>query len=364
MATPKTICLLVHSVDTKQGGGRLAEGFISHMRAEGFNIHALTTLPQGVNAEDAVLSTNPITLIRNASKIRRAMAKADLVHAMDVFPYGIVAAVLNIGLRKPLIIGVIGSASLQPLYRPILAALSRWAYRQADLLTATSFYMARQVHKKMPELKMEVIFPAIDYRYFAERTSSYQLENKRPFVLSVAKVKPRKGLDVSLPAFAQVAAKIPELDYVIVGSCDGEYCREIHQLVKTLGIESRVIFKQKISDEELIALYRGASLFLLLPQNVGNDVEGFGLVFVEAAAFGLPVIGARESGAEDALVDTENGYLVDPHDVDGAATRMLQILEDPALRERFAERSVEFAKEDDWGVIIKKHRALYDTLLK
>lgn len=355
--------MLTHSLDTKRGGGRLASGLVKHLREqEGFKVTVLTTLSSGNSLEESILFSNPIKLLFSYWRVRRILSTCDIVQALDVFPYGILAVVASIGLRKKIVITAIGSSSIQPLDRPVPLFLSKMAYRRADAVTAISSYVARAITTKVPELPIQVIIPGIEYEYFTGKSGSVSTR-ERPYILSVAKVKPRKGLHISLRAFEVAARVFPELEYVIVGVCEGSYALEIQALVRELSIEDRVVFMQGISDEELVSLYREAELFMLLPQNDDNDVEGFGLVFVEAAAFGLPVIGAKESGAEDAVLDGENGYLVDPLDFESAGEHIVRIMNDRSLRERFEKRSVEFAEACDWKNIIKRYSALYELLL-
>ena len=82
------------------------------------------------------------------------------------------------------------------------------------------------------------------------------------------------------------------------------------------------------------------------------------------SSFGLPVIGARESGSEDALLDGKNGYLVGPTDVDAAAEKMVEIVSTPALRAALSRESIAFAKRCDWKIIIKEYSDLYELLFR
>ncbi len=355
--------MLTYSLDEKRGGGRFVQGILNELRVdERVTVEVLTSLPSNAPDEDACLPPNIFGLLVNLPKIRRKMRHADVVHAIDLFPFGFIAVFASMGLRKKILLTAIGSASVQPLYRTGLSLLSKYVYRRANITTAISGYVARLIRTKVPNLPVRVIIPGIAYHYFASRTTETVHKPARPFILSVAKVKPRKGLEVSLRAFAHVARVRSDMDYLIVGVCEGQYFIEIKELTARLGITERVQFLERISDEELVRLYRTAELFLLLPQNVDNDIEGFGLVFVEAAAFGLPVIGTLESGAEDAVLDGKNGYLVPPTDSDQAAEKMLAIIENPELRERLSRASVAFAKACDWKNKITEYSELYELL--
>ncbi|MDP2812796.1 MAG: glycosyltransferase, partial [bacterium] len=159
-------------------------------------------------------------------------------------------------------------------------------------------------------------------------------------------------------------SKYLDLKYIIIGSGRGQYYRKLLGLIKELNLIDKVIFKENVSDQELVSFYKNAELFILLPQNVDYDIEGFGLVFVEAAAFGLPLIGALESGAIDAMLDGQNGFLVSPQDTKQATQKMMLILDDVQLKNSFKNKSVEFAKSLDWSIIIKKYTKIYELLFK
>jgi glycosyltransferase involved in cell wall biosynthesis len=355
------ICLLVHSLDPSRGGGRFALGLSEHLRSEGYQVRVLTTLSAGASPEDALLGPGLVGVISNFYKIREAIRDCDIVHALDPLPYGLLAIVAGVGLKKKRVITAVGSGAVRPLYRLGVASVVRWVYRSMHVRTAISHYVVREIQKKAEALNFLVIVPGIDTSVF-DRGATPAYPHPRPYILSVAKVKPRKGVHVALEAFAEVAKVVDAVDYINVGVCEGAYAERIKGSVQELGIESRVLFKERVSDDELKALYRGARAFILLPQDDDHDIEGFGLVYVEAAAFGLPVIGTHNSGAEDALMDGVNGYLIESHDASTAAVRLRSILEDEALRRRLSEASVAFAETLDWKNIVKQYSALYQAL--
>jgi phosphatidylinositol alpha-1,6-mannosyltransferase len=152
-----------------------------------------------------------------------------------------------------------------------------------------------------------------------------------PSVVSVGRLIPRKGFDRLLPAFARVANEREAL-LEIVG--DGPQRAELEALAARLGIRERVRFLGAIDDPALYDAYARAWCFAMPNRREGYDVEGFGLVFLEAAVAGLPSIGGRGSGAEDAIDDGATGFLVDGNDVDAIAG---------ALRRLLGEREATFA---------------------
>jgi glycosyltransferase involved in cell wall biosynthesis len=155
---------------------------------------------------------------------------------------------------------------------------------------------------------------------------------------------------------------MPDLHYVIVGQGDGAYRQAMLDYIDQHNLASAVTVLQHIEDRDLAQLYAQAELFLLLPQNIDFDIEGFGLVYVEAACFGLPVIGSDHSGAVDALRHEFNGYLVDPTDTEEAVSRAVAILRDPILRQQLSQHSLEFSHELDWQQIRQRYVEVYTAL--
>jgi len=367
------ICFLTHNVDSKNGGGRFSLEFIQHLQASELapEIVLLTTAASGYQGEQPILCPNKIKLFLSLPKLRKIFKQCDIAHAFDGWPYGVVAALAHFGLKNKLIITAVGTGSLQPLHNwraPVL----RWAYRQANTLVAISSYTAREIKQQVSKVDIKIVPLGINFEYFASMEYKYLssvlkldlTKNYQLYILSVGRLKPRKGYDVSLRVFARLAADYPDLRYVIIGSgLGGDYHRRLQQLAVELRIADEVIFKENVSDDELAAWYRQAELFLLLPQNVNYDVEGFGLVFLEAAAFGLPVIGASNSGAEDAIWDGQNGFLVKPDDVSAVTARAEEILDNRTLRQKFSANSLIFAKKMSWEHTISEYVELYKTLL-
>ncbi|PIR92501.1 hypothetical protein COU01_01445 [Candidatus Falkowbacteria bacterium CG10_big_fil_rev_8_21_14_0_10_44_15] len=361
------ICFLTHNVDIKNGTGRLTFEFIAQLKKAlpQAGVLILTTVGSSYEGERVILYPNKIKLLVSLPKLRKIFERYDIIHAFDGWPYGVISALAHLGLKNKLVITAIGSGSLQPLYRWPTGIL-KWAYRQANALVAISSYTAREIKKKAPIVNIKVIPLGINCEYFfVQGNDEKHLEDIKtfqPYLLSVGRLKPRKGYHVSLRVFAALTAQHPTLRYVIIGSGRGGYYSELQKIIAELGIANKVLFKENVSDEELAFWYRQAELFMLLPQNINYDVEGFGLVFLEAAAFGLPVIGAADSGAEDAVWDGQNGFLVKPTNIAAAAARVQEILNNQELRQKLSVNSMLFAKKMSWGHTIDSYLKLYQSL--
>jgi glycosyltransferase involved in cell wall biosynthesis len=124
-----------------------------------------------------------------------------------------------------------------------------------------------------------------------------------------------------------------------------------------------VQFLGTVDSSRLDQLYREATVFLLLSQDVDLRFEGFGLVFLEAGAYGLPVVGSRCGGIPDAVIDGETGYLVDPADAEAAGRAMIRLTEDPALSLRLGQAGRARAERLTWDRFAEEQWAEYQKVL-
>jgi len=150
-------------------------------------------------------------------------------------------------------------------------------------------------------------------------------------VIGVGGIKPRKGYHISLRAFGILQKRFPGARFIIAGGGLGNrYHRELGEIIRREGIRN-VEFKGALTWEQLDPEYRSASMLVMTSQDEGDHFEGFVFVFLEAGAYGLPVIGARSGGIPDAVVDGGTGFLLRPDDVAGIAQAMIRLAENPKL---------------------------------
>ncbi|HKU38099.1 MAG TPA: glycosyltransferase family 4 protein [Polyangiales bacterium] len=150
-------------------------------------------------------------------------------------------------------------------------------------------------------------------------------------LLSVARLVPRKGIDNVLQALPAVLARVPNLTYAVIG--EGPDLARLTALAAQLGVSERVRFLQGVPGD-LVEYYNACDLFVMPAREEPGDVEGFGIVYLEANACEKPVIGARAGGVIDAVADGESGLLVPQNDVPALAAAITSLLTD---RERAAD---------------------------
>jgi phosphatidyl-myo-inositol dimannoside synthase len=248
----------------------------------------------------------------------------------------------------------------------LVARVGWWATRQRDralrrasrvLANSRATAALAEARGARPE-RVRVIPQAIDPSRLplpdaplAERARA--AAGGRPFVLSVGRLAARKGFDLGIRAFAAVAARRPELAYVLVG--EGPEEARLRALAGGLGIADRVAFLGPADDELKLALFAGCELFMMPNRELPQDVEGFGIVFLEAARYGKPVIGGANGGVPDAVLHEETGLLVDTtRDESEVAAALERLLADPALARRLGEAGQRRAlRELTWQTVAR-----------
>ncbi len=146
------------------------------------------------------------------------------------------------------------------------------------------------------------------------------------WLVTVARLTPHKGFDTALRALAALGPGYEDVRYLAIGSGGQE--RELRRLAEDLGLSERFHLLQGVGDADLPVLYNVGTVYLGLSRVIGQQVEGFGISLIEASASGLPVIGGRSGGVEDAVREGETGLLVDPEDVGAVAVLVRGLLTD------------------------------------
>jgi glycosyltransferase involved in cell wall biosynthesis len=176
-------------------------------------------------------------------------------------------------------------------------------------------------------------------------------------------VKPRKGYHISLPAFAALQRRFPGAVYRIAGPPpEGAYRKQLEEIIRRENIRG-VEFLGTVDSDRLDQLYREATVFILLSQDLDLHFEGFGIVYLEAGAYGLPVVGSRSGGIPDAVADGVTGFLVDPTDADAAGAAMIRLAEEKSLSSRMGLAGRARAERFTWGRFAEEQWSEYQKIL-
>lgn len=294
------------------------------------------------------------TLLASYQQVLAARLPAlDLVHSLEAYPSGLIGSWLAQRLGLPHILTVHGTYGVIWHAHALDRAAYRRVLQQAALICPVSHGTARLLQEYFGDcIAPERLQPVLNGNRFASRVPAEEAIGRDfpqpPVLLSVGDLKPRKGQHLSLAAFQQVQAAFPQVAYWIVGRAGaGSYSQHLLQIVERLGLRG-VKFWGAVSEAELDNCYRQASLFILTPERQGLHFEGFGLVYLEAGAYGLPVVATRSGGVPDAVRDGETGLLADEGDASGVAQAVIRLLSDESLLRSMGQANRRWAESLTW----------------
>jgi phosphatidylinositol alpha-1,6-mannosyltransferase len=238
---------------------------------------------------------------------------------------------------------------------PVSRRVARRILRGATAVVAAGTYPAEAAeHAAGRALQTIVIPPGVDGVRFhpidaaarTEARTQFGLDPNRPFVLGLSRLVPRKGFDIVIDA----VRALDGVQLVIAGTG-----RDHRRLVRRARGSDRIHFLGQVTDADLPLLYGAADVFAMCCRDRwgGLEAEGFGIVFLEAAACGVPAVAGRSGGSHEAVVDGETGFVVDPHDLRAVQSAIARLCEDPAARAEMGAAARQRAEAEfayDWLV--------------
>ncbi len=256
---------------------------------------------------------------------------------------------------------------------PGARALLRRIGDHVDVLTYLGEYFRIRLAKALTPAaaaRMVRLAPGVDNESFRPGAGGAAIRERlgiaaaAPVVLCVSRMVPRKGQDTLIEAWPQVLARLrvepvpegagPAAEPALVLVGDGPYARDLRLLVQRRQLAGSVIFTGPVPWEELPAYYDAGTIFAMpcRTRRHGLDVEGLGIVYLEASATGLPVIGGDSGGAPDAILRGETGYVVGGRDVAALTDRLVQLLGDPRGATTMGEKGIAWVdREWRWDIV-------------
>jgi phosphatidylinositol alpha-1,6-mannosyltransferase len=187
----------------------------------------------------------------------------------------------------------------------------------------------------------------------------------RPTMLTISRLEDRyKGHDVLIDALPLIRERVPEVQWVVIG--EGRLRAELEATARDRGVADSVRFLGSVPDEDRDLWLRRAHVFVMpsrLPGQ-GRAGEGFGIVYLQAGAFGKPVVAANVAGALDAVVDGVTGLLVDPTSPPALAGAITRLLLEPQLAAELGAAGAERAREFAWPLIAERFQRVVDAQLR
>ncbi|MEU2542186.1 glycosyltransferase family 4 protein [Streptomyces iakyrus] len=212
--------------------------------------------------------------------------------------------------------------------------------------------------------RMAQLPPGVDEKTFHPGSGGDEVRARlgltdRPVVVCVSRLVRRKGQDTLIRALPRILAAEPDTVLLIVGG--GPYEKDLRRLAHETGVASAVRFTGAVPWSELPAHYGAGDVFAMpcRTRRGGLDVEGLGIVYLEASATGLPVVAGDSGGAPDAVLDGETGWVVRGGSAEETADRITVLLGDAELRRRMGERGREWVEEKwRWDLLAENLRSL------
>lgn len=251
--------------------------------------------------------------------------KADMVWVGQILPIGTAAWLCHRIFNTKYIVSLHGmDINLAQNNKP---SLTTKILKGAELITVNSEYTKKQINNYLDlESKIEIVYPCPNVDYVQDEElvkkvkQSYGLADKR-ILLSVGRLVERKGMQNVIQLMPELILKYPDLIYIIIGS--GDNLPELQRMIQTKKLESHVKVLTGVGNQELSAFYSLADIFIMPTIDDGIDVEGFGIVYLEAGVFGKPVIATPVGGAREAVIHNETGLLVDKNNLSVAIEELL-----------------------------------------
>ncbi len=218
-------------------------------------------------------------------------------------------------------------------------------------------------NRKRFKVEVEALSNGIDLSQFKPKKPAtktcekYNLDSKKTRIAYIGRVDPEKSIDVIIDAFSLIAEEFPDTELIIVG--DGVAKIKLQKQVAELGLSHQIRFLGKILPPELIDVYRSASFFA-----TASETETQGIVLIEAAAIGLPLIAVDAGAVKELCQNKKNGFLCRPKDVKQISRAMKTLLSDEKLRKEYGNNSLEMAKKHDLGHTLSRFLEIYQEAIK
>lgn len=290
-----------------------------------------------------------VTAWRQYFRVRKE--RPDLIAISHVLPAGYVAYKIHYWFKTPYLVFTHGTDILTARQNVWKRFWLRFVLRHAKYVIANSRFTAALLRVE-GILKMEIVPPGI-----ATPPRALPDKERGNMIISIGRLVPRKGFDVLIKAMPLVLKEIPDAHLKIIGR--GDYYEELIRLSHELRVENFVDILTEVDDATKQHEIDAAALFVLAAREDGPNIEGFGIVTLEAASHALPVVVTMSGGAPEAVIDGVTGLIVPPNDAPALAKAILFILGDKTRAKRMGEAGQKYVSEEySIPVIAKRFWAL------
>jgi phosphatidylinositol alpha-1,6-mannosyltransferase len=278
--------------------------------------------------------------LKTTLRLIKQRSTYDYVVTSHVIPFGTAALLAKWVTKKPYLVIVHGLDIRLVRQSAIKSTLAGLVLRSAHLVVANSNALAQEL-SVFGLSQALVVYPCLD-----SIPSSIRKPEQKKRLLTVSRLVPRKGHERVLRALAELgqAGRLGDIEYHIVGT--GPYEEQIRSTVHSLNLDSIVFFHGEVSDEEKRSVYQQSDVFVMPVVADPIDKEGFGLVYMEAASYGVPSIATNISGIDEAIINGETGILIEDNNIPELATWIDRLLTNQQEREQLGKAAYDRAQEE------------------
>ena len=286
-------------------------------------------------------------------------ARVVAIHAGRVLPEGLIALLVGKLLRKKVVIYAHGE-EITTWRQAMKFRVMCFTYRHADTVIANSEFTHGELLKLAVDKKSIVtIYPGVDIHRFmpglncTDLRLSLGMDTGQHLILSVGRLSRRKGFDQVIKAIPLLLKAGLDVRYALIGI--GDDLDYLKNLAKELGVFDRVYFLGHVEACDLPRWYNACDIFAMPNREIEGDTEGFGLVFLEAAACGKPSIAGLAGGTGSAVLDGKTGLRVDGESLERVAEGIVRLLSDKTYRLEQGEQAMKRARaEFSWEAVASR----------
>ncbi len=294
--------------------------------------------------------------------------KIDLLYANFVLPQGFVGAFLKRFINVPVIINILGGDVA--IKNPVLKTLVKYSLKRADHVVALTPALQKEIHKldigtiDVTIMPLGVYSDLFSPDFRDEKIRKKYVANNNPLLLFVGRLVEKKGVAYLIKAFPEVLKKFDKSKLLVIGN--GLLANDLKGLVKELNVTDSVYFEGDLDNKKLPQYYASADIFIgpsVIPES--GDLEGQGVVFLEAMASGCCTIGTNIGGIPMSVVHEKSGLLVEQKNSQQISQAVIRILEDAKLRSRLQQDGRHYVVNNfDWQVIARRYQDLFEKFIE
>lgn len=287
------------------------------------------------------------------------------LHVGRTLPEGVMALAMNVLYRMPYVCYVHGEDVTMAATSRELSALVRRVLHRAERVVANSHNTESLLLQQwnVPRDRLVVMHPGVDTKQFTPAAAEAAIRRElgwqdRRVLLTVGRLQRRKGHDHLIQALPQIRSAIPNVLYSILS--DGEERPRLERLVEELGLGECVQFRGRAEDDEIIRCYQQCDLFVLPNRTEGVDIEGFGMVLLEAQACGKPVVAGDSGGTRETMQVPETGLIISCDSPDPMVGPIVELLQDEPRRKTMGEAGRSWVcAQFDWQQLAQRAATLF-----